>query len=173
MASPLKSGDIVVAKSPKSDKHGVAGWYKGKKKRVTVAYSDNIVRHFAPHNVEKYEGEVPDEIASCKQYQELLVKERGDDDAPPSESVLSMKDMTKAILDIAEENEEQAEQLEVHATLLKEVVARVLVLEKDQREDSRALSNLTARIDDYDKGPAAAPAKRARQKNLPAALIEN
>lgn len=51
----------------------------------------------------KYEGEIPENIARCKEYQDLVRKERGEGGGLPSAQVLSMND--EAHLEIADEQE--------------------------------------------------------------------
>ena len=190
MASALKPGDIVTAYSPKSDKHGAKGWYKQQKKRVSVCYPGNTTRHFAPKNLVKYEGDAVEEITSCKEYQEFIKQHEGGEGGAPTAaptatsnaapSCLSMEQLAEAILGVADEQESQgeeikvqAEQLEVQATVMKGLTSRMLVVDQLVDTNWRLMSKINERLADYDRVPPLdVPAKRARQKNLGAALIE-
>lgn len=174
MASALKPGDIVTAFSPKSDKHGIKGWYTKQKKRVSVCCPGNTTRHFAPKNVVKYEGDSVEEITSCEEYQEFMKQQdRGGGDAPASDPPLSMEQLAEAILGVADEQEGQAGELKIQATVMKGLVSQFQELDQVLGRNFRLLCNLNERLADYDLDPpVAVPARRARQKNLAAALIE-
>lgn len=85
-----------------------------------------------------------------------------------------MEQLAEAILGIADEQESQTEKLEVQASVMKAVVARMQVLDELVDTNWRLSSHINERLSDYDRSPPlAVPAKRARQKDLAAALIED